>query len=262
MLYSYDMSSQLSRHKNIITDDYIEYVRRITEVLPGAANSIAYSYGVRMNLLAKVSDTVVRFQPGSYADELPDNPDFILSLFELIGEESRLPEAEDEIVLVVDKYNRINKTFFSRLGITEERQANLRLSDFIGKTILKVVPSDEYYIRTGTCSPKPSPATTTRSMRAGGHKTDNCGGFAPEGRDSIRISADRYRLHSRSDRHGGRGRPKQQDCAGAKESDVDVLTGAPFADEQARKTPCRRWGPIPPDRNQYLSEGLRQQGPD
>ena len=183
VLYSYDMSSQLSRHKNIITDDYIEYVRRITEVLPGAANSIAYSYGVRMNLLAKVSDTVVRFQPGSYADELPDNPDFILSLFELIGEESRLPEAEDEIVLVVDKYNRINKTFFSRLGITEERQANLRLSDFIGKTILKVVPSDEYYIKDGDLFTEAQPGDYNALYESRGHKTDNCGGSAPEGQE-------------------------------------------------------------------------------
>lgn len=243
VLYSYDMSSQLSRHENIITDDYIEYVRRITEVLPGAANSIAYSYGVRMNLLAKVSDTVVRFQPGSYADELPDNPDFILSLFELIGEESRLPEAEDEIVLVVDKYNRINKTFFSRLGITEERQANLRLSDFIGKTILKVVPSDEYYIKDGDLFTEAQPGDYNALYESrGGIRLTIVGVLRPKAETASEFLLTGIAYTPALTATVVEDAQNSKIARAQKESDVDVLTGAPFADEQARKNTLQALG--------------------
>ena len=83
------------------------------------------------------------------------------------------------------------------------------------------------------------------------------GVLRPKARSSIRISADRYRLHSRSDRHGGEDAQNSKIARAQKESDVDVLTGAPFADEQARKNTLQALGAdTTPDRNQYLSEGL------
>lgn len=80
----------------------------------------------------------------SYWGELPDNDDFILSLYDLMGDGSRLPTSKNEVVLVVDKYNRIDKAFFEKLGITEDVE-KYKLTDFIGKTILNVIPNDEYY---------------------------------------------------------------------------------------------------------------------
>ena len=243
VLYSYDMSSQLSRHENIITEDYIEYVRKLPEALPGAANSIAYSYGVRMNLLAKVSDTVVRFQPGSHVGELPDNRDFILSLYELIGEGSRLPEAKNEIVLVVDKYNRISNTFFSRLGITEERQKNMRLSDFIGKTILKVVPSDEYYTKNGDLFAEAQPGDYNELYESGGGirltivgvlrpKAETAAEFMPTGIAYTPALLAAVVVDA-----------KNSEIAQAqKDSDINPLTGAPFADERARKNTLQALG--------------------
>ncbi len=53
----------------------------------------------------------------NYWQELPDNSNFILSLYDLIGTGSRLPTAKNEIALVVDEYNRLDESFYQKLGI-------------------------------------------------------------------------------------------------------------------------------------------------
>jgi putative ABC transport system permease protein len=159
VLYAYDSEKNSTKHSNIITSDYLDYVAKIDSALPGAVNNIAYTQGVNINLLAKGKDTVVKFDTtvsfgggqmnfltggNTYWGELPDNDKFILSLYDLTGEGSRLPKSKNEVVLVVDKYNRIDKAFFEKLGITEDTE-KYKLTDFIGKTILSVIPNDEYY---------------------------------------------------------------------------------------------------------------------
>jgi putative ABC transport system permease protein len=159
VLYAYDSEKNSTKHSNIITQDYLDYVAKISTELPDTVNTIAYTQGVNINLLAKGNDTVVKFDTAvtfggtqmnflagsnSYWGELPHNDDFILSLYDLMGEGSRLPTSKNEVVLVVDKYNRIDKAFFEKLGITEETE-KYKLTDFIGQTILQVVPNDEYY---------------------------------------------------------------------------------------------------------------------
>lgn len=163
VLYAYDSEKNSTKHSNVITSDYLDYVAKINKELPGAVNTIAYTQGVNINLLAKGSDTVVKFDTAvsfggtqmnfldgsnTYWGELPSNQDFILSLYDLMGEGSRLPTAKNEVVLVVDKYNRIDKAFFEKLGITEDTE-KYKLTDFIGQTILKVIPNDAYYTQMG-----------------------------------------------------------------------------------------------------------------
>jgi putative ABC transport system permease protein len=159
VLYAYDSEKNSTKHSNIITQDYLDYVGQIDNKLPDSVNTISYTQGVNINLLAKGKDTVVKFDTAvsfggtqmnflagsnSYWGELPHNDDFILSLYDLMGEGSRLPTTKNEVVLVVDKYNRIDKTFFEKLGITEDTE-KYKLTDFIGQTILQVIPNDDYY---------------------------------------------------------------------------------------------------------------------
>ncbi|WP_234405588.1 ABC transporter permease [Paenibacillus sp. IHBB 10380] len=93
----------------------------------------------------------------TYLQELPENNDFILSQYDLIGEGSRMPTGKNEVVLVIDKYNRIDKAFFEKLAISEDTE-NYKLTDFIGKTILKVIPNDDYYTRNGDLYTAAAPA--------------------------------------------------------------------------------------------------------
>ncbi|MCM3039639.1 ATP-binding cassette domain-containing protein [Paenibacillus motobuensis] len=162
IVYSYDSENNSTKHSNIITEDYLKYIRKLETELPNAINNISYRHGVNINLLAKGQDTAVKFEttpaPGgmgmmmgsnsTYLQELPEDNDFILSQYDLIGEGSRMPTGKNEVVLVVDKYNRIDKAFFEKLGITEDAE-NYKLTDFIGKTILKVISNDDYYTRNG-----------------------------------------------------------------------------------------------------------------
>jgi putative ABC transport system permease protein len=160
-LFSYNREENSTTHINVITQDYLNYIGELKTELPNEVNDISYSHGVNFNLLAKGQDTVVKFNPmtaasgfgmmggnNTYWQELPENDEIILSQYDLIGEESKLPTAKNEVVLVVDQYNRIDKSFFEKLGITNNTEPYL-LTEWIGKTILKVIPNNDFYTRSG-----------------------------------------------------------------------------------------------------------------
>lgn len=165
VIYRYDSSANVTRHTNVITSDYLAYIAELETELPDAVNAISYTRGVAINLLAKGQDSVVNYETSSgggggaqgmmpgggnrntYWQEMPDNEEFILSVYDLIGDESRLPSAENEIALVVDEYNRISESFFEKLGfVTEAEMYNL--NDFIGESMLKVIPNNDFYTET------------------------------------------------------------------------------------------------------------------
>ena len=158
LIHSYDSEKNSQKHINIITADYLDYIGKLEAKLPGRVNNISYAHGVSVNLLAKGKDTVVKYSTSTasgifaalrgstYWQELPQSNDFILSSYNLIGGGSRLPESKNEVVLVVDEYNRINKAFFQKLGITDDAEY-YKLSDFIGKSILKVIPNNDFYTK-------------------------------------------------------------------------------------------------------------------
>lgn len=162
ILYRHDSEANKVEHKNVFTQEYFDYVENIKSELPDAVNMVSYSRGVEMNVLAKGEDSVVKFATSSngsggmaamfgggglYWQEMEDNEELILSLYDLVGEGSRLPEGKNEIAIVVDEYNRIDKAFFEKLGMFSET-GSYKLTDFIGKTILKVIPNDVYYNKT------------------------------------------------------------------------------------------------------------------
>lgn len=163
-VYSYDSSKSQQRHINVLTEDYLTYIENLPMALPGTVNNIAYQRGVRMNILANTGDAVVRFDTnshrgaamgnpaaamigGSIWQESPDNKDFILSLYDLIDDGSRLPSAKNEIAIVVDKYNRLPASLLSALGMGNQTYT---INDFLGKSMLKVVGNDDYYTLNGS----------------------------------------------------------------------------------------------------------------
>lgn len=160
VFYAYDSEANTTKHKNVITEGYLEYIDGLEEALPGTVNNISYTHAVTINLLAKGKDSVVKFRTSVnnmtmaqftgnlFWQELPESDEFILSLYDLIGDGSRMPQSKNEVVLVVDEYNRINKSFFEQLGITDETE-QYKLTDFIGKMILKVIPNDAFYTQNG-----------------------------------------------------------------------------------------------------------------
>jgi len=159
VVYRYDSSADTTKHTNILTADYLDYISGMETALPNTVNTISYSRGVNINLLAKGESSVVKYETtatrsgamaqlisNTYWQEMPDNSDFILSLYDLIGEGSRLPINKNEVVLVVDEYNRIDEVLFQKLGVFTNSDS-YTLEDFIGKPILKVIPNNDYYTK-------------------------------------------------------------------------------------------------------------------
>ena len=156
VLYRHDSQANVVEHKNILTQEYFDYIADIANAIPEAVSLVSYSRAVEINLLAKGEDSVVRFETSAsgggnhfggsslYWQEMDNNEEVILSLYDLVGEGSRLPTEKNEVALVVDEFNRIDKAFFDKLGITLEADS-YKLTDFIGKTILKVIPNNLYY---------------------------------------------------------------------------------------------------------------------
>ena len=167
LIYNYDSQGSTRQHTNNLTNYYLDYIAALPDSVGDAVNNISYTRGVGMNVLAKGSETVVLYssavrsddsfqsQAGAmmgggtntYWQEMPDNHDYILSMYDLIGEGSRMPENKNEVLLVVNEYNQIDKSFFEKIGISSGE--SYQMNDFIGKQLLTVVPNDEYYTRDG-----------------------------------------------------------------------------------------------------------------
>ncbi len=250
-IYRYDSEANTTTHTNILDEGYITYIEGIQDELPDAVNTISYQSGVNMNLLAKGGDTVVAYDTGrqgsmgamagmagmgrnSYWQEMPENKDFILSLYDLVGEKSSLPAAANEVAIVVDEYNRINNGFFEKLGIKEKDSYNV--SDFVGKTLLKVVYNDDYYTeQNGIYTPASASdyetlyhsdnnvaLTVVGILRI---KEDAASSYFSEG---LVYTSDLTDLVVKNAKNS-------KIALSQIDSDNDVLTGAMFADDEAKE---------------------------
>ncbi|MCL2546316.1 MAG: ABC transporter ATP-binding protein/permease [Oscillospiraceae bacterium] len=156
IVYRWDRMENMRTHTNVLTQEYFDYVAALSELHPDAVHAQSWLRLVNMNLLARGEDTTIIFDRShipmgmtsmsisAFWQEMPDNPDFVLSLYELIGEDSRMPTEPHEILLVVDEYNRIDHRFFTRLGFFTDSDS-LELTDFIGATPLSLVFNDDWY---------------------------------------------------------------------------------------------------------------------
>lgn len=251
VIYRYDSEANTTTHTNILDEEYIAYIERIQDELPDAVNTISYQSGVNMNLLAKGGDTVVAYDTGrqssmgamagmagmgrnSYWQEMPENKDFILSLYDLVGEDSVLPTGANEVAIVVDEYNRINKGFFEKLGITEKD--SYKVSDFLGKTLIKVVYNDDYYTEQNGIY-TPASASDYETL----YNSDNSVALTVVG--ILRIKEDAASsyfseglVYTSDLTDMVVNNAKNSKIALSQiDSDNDILTGAPFADAAAKE---------------------------
>jgi ABC-type antimicrobial peptide transport system, ATPase component len=248
VLYSYDSDANSTTHLNIITDDYLNYIDGLKTALPDTVNNISYSYGVNVNLLVKADDSVVKFETrnsssamaamiggSSYWQELPENDDFILSLYDLIGDGSRLPENENEVVLVVDEYNRIDKSFFEKLGITDDT-TDYKLTDFIGKTILKVIPNDAFYSKSDSLFVSASPSDYSDLYDSSDGISLTIVGILRQKQDVTSSYLSTGIAYTTALTEAVVKSAQSSEIAVAQsDSDVNVLLGTPFANDDAKK---------------------------
>lgn len=157
------VSPAITIKRNIITTDLINYID--SDILdPGYASSVIKNYQVDFHLTTEDPDgDVIAAGNTSLSDlsavpagsfhELLGDENFVREYYEPIGNESRYPTAKNEVVLIIDKYNQINKSTLVKLGIISEEQdlEKIDFTDLIGKKY-KVFTNDEYYTKKDSVS--------------------------------------------------------------------------------------------------------------
>lgn len=255
IMYSYDKEKNSKKHSNIITQDYLHYIDKLETKVPNTVNNISYTHGVNINLLAKGQDTAVKFETrtvsgvrgmmggnNSYWQELPASNKFILSLYNLIGEGSRMPTGKNEVVLVVDKYNRIDKGFFEKLGITVNAE-DYKLTDFIGKSILKVIPNNDYYVKKGDLFTPVSPADYEKLYGSNsGTKLTITGILRPKKDVTSSYLSPGIAYSTDLTADVVQEAQKSEIAAAQKASDKDVQLGTPFEDNTAKEQALLKLG--------------------
>lgn len=142
-------------HVNTISNEYIEHLNNMD---PAYVNSIQYNYSVQMNAVTLDSSgnpinlntapnsLVSSLMSSSYWSELPGSEEFIRSQYDIIGE---YPRSENELLISVDKYNRVSYNTMAALGFdtnfsATESSKTISFEELLDKTY-KVFSNDDIY---------------------------------------------------------------------------------------------------------------------
>lgn len=172
-VYLYDPSETTVMHVNLLTDEYIEYLEAID---PAICSSIGYMRLVGMNLVrvteegavpASINSLLTSMGGGSmsslssmttaagmsamglstYPEPLdPSAPSYLERHYDLLAGE--YPQGATDLVLVVDRKNRVDLSVLKKLGFETEGIERIDFSDIVGTELL-LVENDDYYAKTG-----------------------------------------------------------------------------------------------------------------
>ena len=174
-VYLYDPAETSIAHTNIITEDYLDYIKAID---PSICNSIGYTRLVGMNLLRQIDGEIrpvtmaiginvasggemdMQSMSSSMTNMTSMNGIGLTSYPETLGKstESYLeknydllagsyPSDETGLVLVVDNQNRVDYNTLKNLGFTVDNVDSIDFEKIVG-TELKLIANDTYYTET------------------------------------------------------------------------------------------------------------------
>ncbi|MFS8540735.1 MAG: ABC transporter ATP-binding protein/permease, partial [Tissierellales bacterium] len=165
-VYLYDPEEFSVVHTNKFTDEYMEHINNIS---PEICTRIGYLRMIGMNLLRRTEDKTfpVKVATGFSSDSqtaphnitstsglgmttYPENIDdtrksYLEENYDLLA--GKYPSDETDLVLVVDKKNRVNINTLKNLGFETEDVESIDFDEIIG-TEFKLIPNDEYYTKT------------------------------------------------------------------------------------------------------------------
>jgi putative ABC transport system permease protein len=148
VIYPYDSKKHRKIHTNVFTDEYMEYIEAID---PELLTGISYTRMVNMNMLkydGKTATTVnasaINFS--TYPTKLGDNETgYLETSYELLA--GKYPAEMTDLILVVNKYNRIDIEILKALGL-DYKADSINFDDILGYQ-LKVIPNDDFYVKAG-----------------------------------------------------------------------------------------------------------------
>ncbi len=142
VIYPYDTASSMLIHKNVFTDDYLNYINNIN---PDYTIGVSYLHTMSLNMLIKNDDKinyVNNLSLTSLPKELKESDQtFLESAYDLL--KGSYPKDKTEIVIAVNEKNRLEKNILEALGIDTTKE-EISFDELIGKEI-KIILNDDFY---------------------------------------------------------------------------------------------------------------------
>lgn len=148
VIYPIEPVAEKVMHTNIFTEEYIKYIENIN---PKLVSGISYTRMLNINLLKKQDDvaTIVKTNSmnfTSYPKSLDNNgPSYLEQNYDVIA--GSYPTNKNDIVLIVDKKNGVEKTILQTFGL-DSKADSIAFDDIIGKE-LKVILNNDFYKANG-----------------------------------------------------------------------------------------------------------------
>ena len=141
-VYSLMANQQIT---NKITQQYLKDA--VETIDPSLYNAVSYQKDVALNVYRQMEyngQTVYApVQTSQLWSQMVDNEEFLLSQYDILGEGGRLPQNKNEIVLVLDSYNRLMDITLMSLGIYDN-QKSLSFEDLMGLSF-RLILNDGLY---------------------------------------------------------------------------------------------------------------------
>ena len=168
-VFLYDPEANTIAHTNVFTEEYLEYLKAID---PEVCSSIGYSRLVAMNLLRDIDGMIMpvalnsmfsamsdsgmgagsamtsmsSMGLSSYPKELKEGAEsYLVKNYDVLAGD--YPEGITDLVLVIDRRNRIDFNVLKNLGFETEDVEAIKFEDIVG-TEFKVIHNDAYYVET------------------------------------------------------------------------------------------------------------------
>ena len=142
-------------HKNEFTEEYLNY---LDEIKKENVAGVGYIRLLNMNILGKVKGKTTIIPTSfsstsmqeSYFSALPfklqnDKDGVVEKNYDIL--KGKLPENKNELILIVDNSNKVDKTLVSYLGL-DETQKKISFDEIIGREF-KLITNDDFYKRIG-----------------------------------------------------------------------------------------------------------------
>ena len=130
-------------HINTFTNEFMNHIRKMDKELYSA---ISYSGWVKTRLLSEYGNGYYMVSNYSFLKEIPYDYQYLEYEYDVL--EGELPKTKEDLVLVIDKNNCINRSILTSLGIYNEDINTFDFKDIIGKKY-KVITPDLYYRKDG-----------------------------------------------------------------------------------------------------------------
>lgn len=145
-LYSYKKEENLKIHKNNITDNYINYIKKIDS---NYLRTISYYRLTNFNIIINNVDNYNEFNNNNATfSELPvdlGDKSYLKENYDLLS--GSFPEDETDVVLMVDNKNRIDKSLLEALFVDPNKE-KIDFNEVVGKEF-KLISNNDYYSNIG-----------------------------------------------------------------------------------------------------------------